>query len=497
MPLFPGELDLPVPEPAAETFIEVYRRDAEGPWSRVLGPLPSTASLALHLNQPLATGQQIRYRRVQGDTYDQSEIFSVVNELPQLGAPRVVGDLRADQAVLRVEAVPAGVWAEVVVAGDVVGRARADQAGVARVPLPGGLPLGNASVRSHLPGLAAGPAALTPILATLLPAKPRILEPVALEDTVVWVSSVTPGVTLRIENADTGAVLGTLVADESLQGVAVCPVDGPVRAVAEMGIFSRASDVVDAVVHPAELGPYTVVEAEKTYDTVSIEVDGTMRSYVVGGRLFRPSTVPAGDPPLVVIMHGAYTGCGTSDSYRGYDYLGELLASKGMYVFSLAVDPSDLYPAYRADLLHETLDCLLNLDAAGGLLWSAAPPGLFTDSSIGLVGHSLGAEGVILAASRNEASWGLPIEAVASIAPTSWTNDDDWPDEAIDGTALLEIFGSDDYFFTDSRYHAFRPLHHYDRAGGEKSYHWVPRATHHDFNTAWTDPDCGPADKIS
>ena len=90
-------------------------------------------------------------------------------------------------------------------------------------------------------------------------------------------------------------------------------------------------------------------------------------------------------------------------SYRGYDYVADVIASHGYVVVSVsangvnAVDNSvfDLGALARAELLQKHLDILKTFNTTGGAPFGAKFVGKLDLSRVGTMGHSRGGEGVV------------------------------------------------------------------------------------------------------
>nr|WP_052478079.1 hypothetical protein [Kibdelosporangium sp. MJ126-NF4]CEL15913.1 putative secreted protein [Kibdelosporangium sp. MJ126-NF4]CTQ93837.1 putative secreted protein [Kibdelosporangium sp. MJ126-NF4] len=164
-----------------------------------------------------------------------------------------------------------------------------------------------------------------------------------------------------------------------------------------------------------------------------------------------------GKLPLIVMAHGSWWACDVQaadtwpcpagsrpfPSYRGYDYLGAELASRGFVVVSISVDAINMTSfdyGDRARLINEHLRLWQQLAATGG----GPLAGRFTDpdtgrpvaasfkghvdmTRVGTLGHSRGGKGVMWQASdKHRGEWpaGVRVRAVLGLAPVKF----DWPD---------------------------------------------------------------------
>ncbi|MCX6499643.1 MAG: hypothetical protein NTU93_12735 [Arthrobacter sp.] len=320
---------------------------------------------------------------------------------------------------------------------------------------------------------------------TAAPGVPRILEPVALGDRMVWVSHVTPGARVTVWS---GAVrLGSVESTEPVVQVPVPALAGPVHATALLcGAVARGRDV-KPIAPPSDTGGFSQPgEEPRTYADFPVPggADGAAFTMPIQGQLYFPSndgkTWPKAprEVPLVVIAHGYWApGVG---SYLGYDYLARHLARWGMAVFSLNLDTvnaethfADSHQYARGEIILHAIDAL------------AADPGLagkLDTSRVGLVGHSMGGEGVVLAQHLNASgARGYGIRGVVSIAPTNYRTE-----VILRGAKYLQILGSMDLLsrsLLDSEWlNGFRI---YDRAFSPKSHIWVYGARHNAFNRKW------------
>jgi hypothetical protein len=161
----------------------------------------------------------------------------------------------------------------------------------------------------------------------------------------------------------------------------------------------------------------------------------------------------SGRLPLIVMAHGSWWACDDQDSvewpctggarpfpsFRGYDYLGAVLAAQGFVVVSISVDGINMNSfdyGDRARILNEHLRLWQQLASTG-----AGPlAGQFTDAAtgrpvrpafaghvdlgrVGTMGHSRGGKGVMWQASdkhRSEWPGGVTVKAVLGLAPVKF-----------------------------------------------------------------------------
>jgi len=173
--------------------------------------------------------------------------------------------------------------------------------------------------------------------------------------------------------------------------------------------------------------------------------------------------------PLVVCVHGN----GADTGYLGYEYLLQHFAQNGFIAASIYMN-MNMGGTGRARALHKHLDILF------------AMFGTHVTNNIGIMGHSRGGEGVVIAARLNsQEGWGYNLNAVVSLAPT-----DQYTFETFAGAwakPYLVIYGSLDGDLAEVWDCGFSL---YDRAAGmQKSMAFVYGACHDRFNTVWGDGD--------
>jgi hypothetical protein len=346
------------------------------------------------------------------------------------------------------------------------------------------------------------------------PLEPVIMEPVTLGATEVMVSQVTPGSRVTVESAS--GVIGETYASEPVVRVPVSPVTGTVFATASLCEFSTRGERVAPIKDPCDPGGFTEVDEEfRDYGYMNVDAtpDSDPFEAPIKGQLYYPAGPDGGpDPdagplPLVIIAHGQwFTGnfwpesvdgemlwtddTGESEpvnSYLGYDYLARHLAGWGAIVFSLHLDwvsnrtmhtpDEDSHLYARGEIILEAIKRVSNDPELANFV---------NDDRVGLVGHSMGGEGVVLAQHLNETDdHGLGIRGIVSIAPTQWRDE-----VTLMGTSYLQLYGSMDTLLSslgsvtdeDAEYSGFRI---YDRAWRPKTHAWIHGARHNPFNRRW------------
>lgn len=220
----------------------------------------------------------------------------------------------------------------------------------------------------------------------------------------------------------------------------------------------------------------------------------------LNGRVWMPEG--SGPFPLVLMVHGSHKMEHFSD--EGYDYLGELLASRGFTAvsvgqdfinFSIWSDGIDWDMTIRAWVL---LQHLIMIEQASELedspFW-----GKVDMDNIALIGHSRGGQAASLAAEFDEfydednheeisLDMDFKIKAVAAIAPIDRTVDEKFV--RMSNIDYFTIQGSQ-----DSDVNTFYGNRQYQRTTfrgddyGFKASLYVEGANHGQFNTVWGDKD--------
>jgi hypothetical protein len=221
-----------------------------------------------------------------------------------------------------------------------------------------------------------------------------------------------------------------------------------------------------------------------------------------------PTNLPGGPYPVILFLHGRHATCfvgGTQllqwpctannsqpiPSYKGYDYVSEVLASHGYVVVSVsangvnAVDNSvfDLGALARAELLQKHLDILKTFNTTGGAPFGTKFVGKFNLSQVGTMGHSRGGEGVVRHYVLND-SLGAPygIKAVFPLAPVDFNR------LTVNKAALNVLLP-----YCDGDVSDLQGVHFYDDARynvtgdpAPKHYELVMGANHNFYNTIWS-----------
>jgi len=207
--------------------------------------------------------------------------------------------------------------------------------------------------------------------------------------------------------------------------------------------------------------------------------------------------------PISLIVHGNHTA--GVHSYKGYDYLGELLASRGTIAVSVDqtfLNISPIYDALMLDALQDEVGVrafVLLEHLMQWYNWNSDPSHAFFNrvdfERIALIGHSRGGEAAALAAAfvdlghypgNGRVSFNYPfrINTVIAIAPTHRMYNPAGIEVSITGVNYLVIQGGH-----DKDIYSFEGADMYSRADvseyGIKAKVWIQYANHGQFNTLW------------
>lgn len=301
-------------------------------------------------------------------------------------------------------------------------------------------------------------------------------------------------------------------------------------------VHGRAAQPATGLSHPAEAGPYNVLEltygsgTDRHRSEYGADVDITTDSVDVSPMVDKPmapvlwlrntfwgfglNEVPLnarvwypegeGQFPLVLVVHGNHMMDDFSDP--GYDYLGELLASRGYIVAS--VDQNFLN---TGGFIEGILGGLrTENDARAYLLlrhlslwhaWNEAEghpfEGMVDTYNIGLIGHSRGGEAAAIAAAFNRLpfhpgnaaitfDFGYSIRSIIAIAPSDGQFMPRRQRTELSDINYLVLQGS-----ADSDVRSFQGARQYDRVslteGSNlfKAAVYIHGANHGQFNTRW------------
>ena len=259
---------------------------------------------------------------------------------------------------------------------------------------------------------------------------------------------------------------------------------------------------------PGASGPLAVTREEYNFGDTAFQPTNFPGPVELNASIHSPTNLSGGPFPVIVFLHGRHATCFSGGgaqflqwpctmgrqpipSYKGYDYVSDVLASHGYVVVSIsangvnAVDNSvfDLGALARAELIQKHLDILNTFNTTGGAPFGSKFVGKFNLSQVGTMGHSRGGEGVVRHYVLNN-SLGAPygIKAVFPLAPVDFNR------FVVNNAALNVMLPYCDgdvadlqgvHFYDDARYNV---------AGDQapKHYELVMGANHNFFNTVWT-----------
>ena len=259
---------------------------------------------------------------------------------------------------------------------------------------------------------------------------------------------------------------------------------------------------------PGTPGPLTVSREEYNFGNTAFQPTDFPGPVELIASIHYPSNLPAGPYPVIVFLHGRHATCfkGASallqwpctfngsqpiPSYKGYDYVSEVLASHGYVVVSIsangvnAVDNSvfDLGALARAELIQKHLDILNTFNTTGGAPFGTKFVGRLNLNEVGTMGHSRGGEGVVRHYVLNN-DLGAPygIKAVFPLAPVDFNR---FVANNVALNVLLPYCDGDVsdlqgvHFYDDARYNVPGDL-------APKHYVLVMGANHNFYNTIWS-----------
>jgi dienelactone hydrolase len=254
---------------------------------------------------------------------------------------------------------------------------------------------------------------------------------------------------------------------------------------------------VDLITDPVDASPYV------TYSDWNARLREffwgfTESDFPLNGRVWYPEG--QGPFPLVLIVHGNHNLADFSDA--GYQYLGELLASRGF--ITVSIDQNFLNGGIpgRSSNENDARAWMLLQHVAVWEEWHRDPDSLFYQQvdleNITLIGHSRGGEAAALAATfnhisrypnnaRNRWNYGYGIKAVVGIAPVDlqWLPaDHPNPLEDISYLVLQGSHDADLYYF-DAIQQYQRAVYTDPQSSAFKSAVYIYRANHGQFNTTW------------
>lgn len=259
---------------------------------------------------------------------------------------------------------------------------------------------------------------------------------------------------------------------------------------------------------PGTPGPLAVTREEYNFGDTAFQPSNFPGPVELLASIHYPTNLSGGPFPVIVLLHGRHATCFSGSggqflqwpctnnrqpipSYKGYDYVSEVLASHGYVVVSIsangtnAVDNAvfDLGALARAELIQKHLDILNTFNTTGGAPFGNKFVGKFDLSKVGTMGHSRGGEGVVRHYVLNN-SLGAPygVKAVFPLAPVDFNR------FVVNNAALNVLLP-----YCDGDVADLQGVHFYDDARynvpgdqSPKHYELVMGANHNFYNTIWS-----------
>jgi hypothetical protein len=278
-------------------------------------------------------------------------------------------------------------------------------------------------------------------------------------------------------------------------------------------VITGANNTFGQVPDPGAPGSLAVTREEYNFGDTAFTPTNVPGPVELIASIHYPTNLSGGPFPVIVLLHGRHATCSNGSgaqflqwpcsvnfepipSYKGYDYVSEVLASHGYVVVSIgsnginAQDNSvfDLGALARAELIQKHLDILNTFNTTGGAPFGSKFVGKFNLNRVGTMGHSRGGEGVVRHYLLNK-SLGSPygIKAVFPLAPVDFNR---FVANNVPLNVLLPYCDGDAFdlqgihFYDDARYNLPGDL-------APKHYVLVMGANHNFYNTVWTPPDKG------
>ena len=226
---------------------------------------------------------------------------------------------------------------------------------------------------------------------------------------------------------------------------------------------------------------------------VDLYVDYDLSAVPLVGRIWYPEG--GEDCPVLFIAHGNHVV--TVDSYLGYAYLGEYLASWGYVVVSVDHNACNMLSGEndgRAVLLLEHIGQVLSYN-------EKELAGLIDPERIALAGHSRGGETVATAALFNSYDrypengtvlfdYHYAIRSLIAIAPTEGQYEPGDHSVELEDVNYLLLYGSNDQDVTNFQgMNQYENIHFTGEGSFIKSALWIAGANHGQFNSLWRDED--------
>ena len=265
--------------------------------------------------------------------------------------------------------------------------------------------------------------------------------------------------------------------------------------------FAQAPD-------PGTPGPLAVTREEYNFGDTAFQPSNFPGPVELRASIHSPTNLSGGPFPVIVFLHGRHVTCFVGNdadflewpcasirqpipSFKGYDYVAEILASHGYVVVSISANgvnaadngTFDLGTLARAELIQKHLDILNTFNTTGGAPFGTKFVGKLDLSRVGTMGHSRGGEGVVRHQILNN-SLGAPygIKAVFPLAPADFNR-------FVANNVALNVLLP----YCDGDVLDLQGVHYYDDARynvpgdqSPKHYELVMGANHSFYNTIWS-----------
>jgi len=258
---------------------------------------------------------------------------------------------------------------------------------------------------------------------------------------------------------------------------------------------------------PGVPGPFATATEEYNFGDTAFNPTNFPGPVELIGSVHYPTNA-SGHRPLIILLHGRHATCFQGDgaqflewpcamgrqsipSYKGYDYLADVLASNGYIVVSIGANGinardnqvRDLGALARAELIQKHLDIWNSFNSIGGAPFGTKFVGKVDLTRVGTMGHSRGGEGVVRHYVLNNAL-GAPygIKAVFALAPVDFNR------FVVNNAALSVLLP-----YCDGDVSDLQGVHFYDDARynvtgdpAPKHYVLVMGANHDFYNSIWS-----------
>lgn len=270
---------------------------------------------------------------------------------------------------------------------------------------------------------------------------------------------------------------------------------------------TKIGGLANAPIDPGAPGPFQVLTAEYDFGDEVFQAPGFDALIEEIAVVHYPADVACGPFPIVFMMHGAHATCfnreGQIDqhwpceagleplpSYRGYDYLGKILASHGFVAVSISANAingnqfAGDWNLARAHLFQRHMEIWEAFDSAGGPPFGNLFIGRIDLGRVGSFGHSRGGEGAMLQIGVNAAA-GSPFGVGAVFLVGSTDSSDALVNGVPLGVLLPYCDGDQDTlpsvrYFDDARYN--------DPGDPAPKHTFLVLGANHDFYNTFWDP---------